>query len=446
MLEPINDSIKLKERQEFVFLCYNIFVNGNQNNNHNLKYSRMEGWAELITWSVMILVLLFLRLLPQQIIANDVTYYLIGAIVSFALLYYTVINRYFSRTNRLWIKDISDVVIVSVLIIIAKDYGTYFYSLYFLPIAAAALVLGTIDSLLIATLASIFIVSEIFLNAENILPSKSQLYLGFFQIGFIMLMTLFCRFLALQTRQERKAREEAIAHAEALEVIEKREREFMTLTSHQLYTPLSIIRGFASLLHYDEKKRLTKKQNDYVKEIYQNTKRMIDLVSELLSISRIRSNQTKFKMCDVEIENLISHVIEQLKPNAEHKKITLENIAPSSKLPKICADSMRLEQALYNIVDNAIKFTDHGKVTISTELKDKYLLVKIKDTGRGISHQDKEKLFQPFFRGKNILELEKEGTGLGLYIVKTIIEKHKGRIWVDSKVGEGSTFNITLPY
>lgn len=414
-------------------------------NKNNQQPGRFERWAELITWSVMILVLIFLRLLPQQIVANDTTYYLIGSIVGFALLYYLVIYRVFSRTKRLWIKDISDVIIISILIIVAKDYGIYFYSLYFLPIAAAALVLGTIDSLLIAALACIFIVFEIFLNAEQILPESPQLFLGIWQIGFIVLMTLFCRFLALQVRQERQAREEAVARTKALEEIEKREREFMTLTSHQLFTPLSIIRGFASLLHHDEKKRLTPKQQDYSQEIYSNTRRMIDLVSELLSISRIRSEQVKLKLSPTHIETLINHVIEQLKPNATKKKLSLEFKKPAKPLPAIKIDPLRLEQAIYNLVDNAIKFTDQGEVTISAKATAIELIVKVTDSGRGIAPEDQVKLFEPFFRGKNILELEKEGTGLGLYIAKTIVEKHQGKIWTESEVGKGSTFNFSLP-
>lgn len=404
-----------------------------------------EHWAEIITWIVMILVLIFIRILPQEIIANSVVYYLIGGIVAFALIYYTLIYRYFTKTQRFWIKDFSDVIIISVLIILAKDYGTYFYSLYFLPIAAAALVLGTIDSLLIATVASLFIVFEIFLDAQGILPSKPQLYLGFFQIGFIVLMTLFCRFLALQVRQERKSREEALAKAKALEVIEKREREFMTLTSHQLYTPLSMIRGFSSMLYNDEKKKLNKKQLDYAGEIYENSKRMVGLISELLSISHIRADHVKFKFENIDPEKLISYVVEQLKPKAEEKKISLKFVESDKKLVGIKADSLRLEQAIFNLVDNAIKFTDDGSVNVKAREGVNELIISVSDTGRGISDQDKEKLFQPFTHGKNILELDKEGNGLGLYIAKTIVEKHGGKVWFHSHPGTGSTFFISLP-
>lgn len=406
-------------------------------------FTKPELWIEIITWVVMILVVIFIRLLPNSMLGGEEVYLLIGGIVGFALIYYLIIYRYFSRTQRLWIKDISDIIIISVLIILAKDYGTYFFALYFLPIAAATLVLGTINSLLIAMVACLFVVLDIFLNAQGYYPGQSQLTAGIFQIAFILLITVFCRFLALQVREEKHARQEAESLAKARELSEKREREFMTMTSHQLMTPLSIIRGFSSILVND--KKVTGKEKDYAGEIHTNTERMVCLIKKLMDISKMRSgnNHENFDIKKTPIEPVIESAINCLKSTAEEKKITIKFEKPTEKLPDVYIDRVKIEEVLTNIIDNAIKYSSDGSIEITTRLLNKKLAVNIKDTGLGISKEDQEKVFTPFFRSKKTFG--EEGTGLGLYIAKIIIERHGGKMWLNSELGKGSVISFSLP-
>jgi len=404
---------------------------------------KAEYWTEIITWAVMILVLIFIKLLPNSILDSSEVYLLIGGIVGFILIYYLIIYRYFTRTERLWIKDISDIIIISVLIILARDYGIYFFALYFLPVAAATLVLGSINSLLIALIASLFVILDIFLGSQGILPSSAQFSMSIMQISFIILISIFCRFLALQIREEKHARIEAETYAKAMGKTEKREREFMIMTSHQLMTPLSIIRGFSSLLYTDEKKHLDKKQFEYSKEIYLNTKRMVGLVNELMSISKMRSQSDKFKLERSPIGTIIDNVMQELLPYAKKKKIILKYDKPAEKIPDLKINSVRLEQAIYNLVDNAIKYTPHGSVIVSVKKYADNIIVSVEDSGKGIAPEDNDKIFTPFFRGKNVFQ--EEGTGLGVYIAKMIIEKHGGRIWFESVLEKGTTFKFSLP-
>jgi signal transduction histidine kinase len=423
-----------------------------------------EYWMELTTWVVMILVIIFIRFLPNSIINSLEVYMLIGGIISFALLYYLVIYRYFIRTQRLWIKDISDIIIISVLIILARDYGTYIFALYFLPIAAATLVLGTINSLLIALIACLFVILEVFMGAEGFFPRQSQFTVGAFQIAFIILITVFCQFLALQIRQEKRARAEAEARAEAREISEKRERDFMTMTSHQLMTPLSIIRGFSSILDIDKKNHFTNTERDYVQEIHNNSKKMVALVKELMTVSKINSDGDRFKMKMNPLEPIIKNVVNNLQPVAERKKITIEFEKPKEKIPEVYIDPEKMEQVICNMITNAIKYSEKGKVHITCnmkhvtnenqkskvknqndneKLKNREIMISVSDTGVGIAREEQEKVFTPFFRSKKTFG--EEGTGLGLYIAKMIVEHHGGKMWFTSEPGKGSVFSFSLP-
>jgi len=408
-----------------------------------VRFGRYEKIVEISTWIIMILVIFGVRFLPIRLINNDQVYYLIGGIVAFVLLYYLVIYKYFSRSNRFYLKTIADIILIGVLIHILKDYGQYFFALYFLPIAAAALELEFINALLIATIASVFVAFQVFLGSQELLPQTPALYQGAWQIGLIILMTIFCRALALQIRQERSAKEESLARQKILEEEAAHQKEFLSLTSHQLFTPLSIIRGFVSMLADENYGKLTPKQKEAVSEVYANTKRMVNLVSELLSISRIQAGTFELKKSPTKIDELLKNVVDQFQKSRPKNNVILLCQTKDTRPIKVDADKIR--NCVYNLVDNAIKYTPAGKIRIESEQNEKTTTVRVIDEGVGIKEQDREKLFQPFFRGKDILELDNSGTGLGLYIARLIIEKHEGKIWAENNKDKGATFTFEIP-
>lgn len=417
--------------------------------------NRSEKIVEIATWVVIIIVIFGVRFLPVKLLDNDSIYILIGGITSFALLYYLVIYKIFSRSKRVYFKIIADVVLIGVLIHLLKDYGQYFFALYFLPIAAAALELEFISALLIATIASLFVVFEIFLSSQDLLPGSNQFFSGAWQIAIILFITIFCRMLAIQIRQERTAKEESILKQKSLEQEAERQKEFLSLTSHQLYTPLSIIRGFVSMLNEGTLGKLSPKQKDAVCEIHTNSIRMVDLVDELLSISRIQAGtfalDKKFSHLNDVVEGSVDSLCKSKQNNNKQKnnvKIKIEK----GDLPPINLDGDKIRQVILNLLDNAIKYTKTNVIIRTSATKDGQV-VEIIDQGVGIDQADFEKLFQPFFRGKNILELDNKGTGLGLYISRIIIEKHGGQIWAKNNLpvgkagpdGQGATFSFRLP-
>ena len=402
-------------------------------------------WIEASTWIVMVLIIFGVRFLPQKLVDNDEAYLFIGVIVSLALVYYLVIYRYFTKTNRMYIKDIADIVLIGILIHLLKDYGQFFFALYFLPIAAAALTMEFMSALIIAVFASVFVVFEIFLNSYSLLPKGNSTYFqGVWQIGLILLITIFCRFLAVQLREEKRAKEEALARQKLLEEEALRENDFMSLTSHQLYTPLSIIRGFAGMLNDQTFGKLNPKQKDAVAEIHQNTKRMVALVAELLSISKVETSKIKLYYAETNPSILIRDIIANFNQLGENKKVPITcNISDNPALIEIDGDKIR--QVIYNLIDNALKYTTTGEIKVDVVQDPKHTTFSVKDSGIGIAAEDHEKIFEPFFRGKNILELDNKGTGLGLYIAKLIVEKHGGRIWFTSKENKGTTFSFSVP-
>jgi len=408
-----------------------------------VKIAKYDKLIEASTWIIMIAVIFSVHFLPQDILGTSESYLLIGGIVGFALLYYLIIYKHFSRTKRMYLKDISDIIFIGVLILLLKDYNQYFFALYFLPIAAAALSLEFINALLIATIAALFVILEIFLGSYGLTTESSKFYAGAWQIGLILFITIFCRFLAMQIKEEKSQKEESFAKQKALEEEAKKEKEFMSLTSHQLYTPLSIIRGFASMLVDNTLGKLNPKQQEATKEIYNNSKRMANLVSELLSISHIRSGKFVINLAPTALDKMLREIAHEF--NQTKEKTNVEVILDLPKEPsKINIDGDKIRQVVYNLVDNAIKYTEKGKIIISERQNERATIISIQDEGVGIKPEDKEKIFEPFFRGKNILELDNKGTGLGLHIARLIIEHHGGQIWFESKPKE-TIFSFSLP-
>ncbi|OQB06694.1 MAG: Sensor histidine kinase YycG [bacterium ADurb.Bin212] len=224
----------------------------------------------------------------------------------------------------------------------------------------------------------------------------------------------------------------------------ERDKEFITVTSHQLNTPLSIIRGYTSLLLAEKAGKLASKQTTFLKEIMSSTEKMIELVGSMLSISRIEQEKIKLKIIDVNLSDIIGSVSKSLEGKAEEKHISLV-IKDISKDIVIMADQDHLRQAFSNIIENAIKYTQKGRVTISVTDRPEVVDVTVADTGIGIPEREIEKIGTRFFRSQNAIDVDNHGSGLGIYIAKTVIEKHHGHIKIDSVVNKGTKITLTLP-
>jgi PAS domain S-box-containing protein len=224
---------------------------------------------------------------------------------------------------------------------------------------------------------------------------------------------------------------------------ERAKNEFTAVVSHELRTPLTSIRGSLGLLESGVLGELPEKGQRMIKIAIENTDRLVRLINDILDLERINSGTIDMRHEPCSAARLVAQVVEEMQPVAAAGGLRLESsCAPIT----LTADGDRIHQVLTNLVSNAIKFSDSGEtVSISAELSEGMVLFRVTDRGRGIPGDMLETIFERFSQVDTSDSREKGGTGLGLSICNTIVEHHRGRIWVESQLGEGSTFSFVLP-
>lgn len=229
-------------------------------------------------------------------------------------------------------------------------------------------------------------------------------------------------------------------------LIEKMKTEFVSLAAHQLRTPLSAIKWTVKMVLDEELGKINKEQREFLTDSYNSNERMITLINNLLNVARIEEGRYVFRPILVDIEEITKNVIDSYKEEAQKGGLKFEFEEPKEKLPKIVVDVEKIRIAIDNLIRNAVKYTLSGnKVIISLKYNKKEIEFSVRDTGVGIPRQQQKRIFTKFFRAANVVRMETEGAGLGLYITKNIIEAHGGRIWFKSELRKGTTFWFTLP-
>lgn len=231
-------------------------------------------------------------------------------------------------------------------------------------------------------------------------------------------------------------------------LVEEMKTDFVSIAAHQLRTPVSAIKWSLKMILDGDLGSIKKEQREFLEKAYESNDRMIRLINDLLNVSRIEESRFLYNIQKKDIKDIINNVINRSKTIVEKKGLELQFLFPKKKIPDIEVDVEKIELAIQNLLDNAITYTKPGgKVTISIDYKEPYkeLLISIKDTGVGIPKDEQKRIFSKFFRGSNAIKIDTDGSGLGLFIVKNIIEAHNGKIWFESKEGKGTTFYFTLP-
>ena len=228
--------------------------------------------------------------------------------------------------------------------------------------------------------------------------------------------------------------------------IEKMKTEFVSIAAHQLRTPLSAIKWSLSLLLEGDVGELNTEQKNFISKSYESNERMIILINDLLDVARIEEGRYVYKLVPAKLESLAQAALSSCKEIATKRNIRLEYLGPSGELPEIMIDAEKITIAIQNLIENAIKYTPlGGQVTISLKYDTNKIELSVKDTGVGVSQEQQNRLFTKFFRAANVMRMETDGTGLGLFIAKNIVESHGGKIWCQSKENKGSTFSFSLP-
>lgn len=282
-------------------------------------------------------------------------------------------------------------------------------------------------------------------QSQKMVKSTSQTIaiLGALSLLVVLIFLFLITRDVSRSQRYRKELEDAKQYAESL--LKSRE-QFMATVTHDLRSPLNTVVGYTNLL---EKSALTNSQNLYLKQVKNSSEFILRLVNDLLDLSRLEAGKMSVENLAFNPKNLIEDTVENTIPIEKKVAIKVKiDIAPDLDRP-IISDPFRIKQILINLVGNAFKFTENGKISVSakleTEKRNYFLLIKIKDTGIGISEEKKEKIFEEFSQENSSIEKRFGGSGLGLSISRRLTQLLKGSISLKSEVGKGSEFTVKIP-
>ena len=228
--------------------------------------------------------------------------------------------------------------------------------------------------------------------------------------------------------------------------VEQLKTEFVSLAAHQLRTPLSAMKWAMEALLDGDAGPLAPAQRELLLNNRISNERMIALVNDLLDVTRIEEGRYLYQPAFSQFEELAQDVVLSYRVQADLRNIALVFDLPKGKFPRVLIDKEKMLLVIHNLVDNALRYSHPGgRVEVTLSHDNKEVVFSIKDSGIGIPDEQKSRLFEKFFRASNAKQIYTEGTGLGLYLSKNIIEAHEGKIWAESRVGQGSTFSFSLP-
>ncbi|MBI2039120.1 MAG: hypothetical protein HYT22_02495 [Candidatus Niyogibacteria bacterium] len=303
--------------------------------------------------------------------------------------------------------------------------------------------------ILAAELLTITIVFLLFI--QSIFSSDAREF--FTRIIFFLLATLFGAFLVRSVRREAEQKERLEQLTKELESantelkkLDQLKSDFLSFASHQLRGPLSAVKGYVSMITEGTYGAITPKIADVLGRIYKSNEQLIRLVDDFLNLARIEEGRIEYAFAPVSLDELVDDVVRSLADNAFKKGLELRWEHPSPPLPVIVADASKIREVLYNLIDNAIKYTEHGWVEIRAERVRSGVRIWVRDTGVGLDAGEIGRLFTRFGRAYRTRNNNKDGVGVGLYIAKSVVEAHGGGIRAESPGKyHGSTFTVELP-
>lgn len=275
----------------------------------------------------------------------------------------------------------------------------------------------------------------------------------YFRVGLLISVMLFSYLLIRSVLREVDRREQVTTLARdlqdansRLQELDRQKTEFLSIASHQLRTPLSILNGYLGLLEEGGYGQPPPEMKEIFKNMDESNTRLIKLVDEFLDITRIEQGRTKFYYAPHDMNDIVESCVKELSQRAEQKKLTL--VWNRDYFPHMAnVDDEKIRHGIFNFIDNAIKYSEHGSIVVKLETRDGGLVFTVTDAGLGFEDHDRLNFFQKFYRGENVQGTNVNGTGLGLYVVSRFIEAHGGRVWAKSPgLGRGSEFGFWIPF
>jgi len=265
-------------------------------------------------------------------------------------------------------------------------------------------------------------------------------------LGYLLIRSVYNE-VRIRERMEKLAKDLKKANVRLRE-LDQRKSEFVSLASHQLRSPLTAIKGYASMLLEGSFGSMPEGARTAVGRIFNSSNRLVTLVEDFLTISRIEQNRLKYEFQSIDLKEVVQTVMNEFKPQLAKKELEVLLKVQGLGDYRITADRGKINQVVENLIDNAIKYTPKGRISflLSKDSHKHTILLTITDTGVGMSQKTIDKLFEKFFRAPDASKISVTGTGLGLYVVSQIVKAHHGRVWAESRgEGTGSTFYMELP-
>ncbi len=250
--------------------------------------------------------------------------------------------------------------------------------------------------------------------------------------------------MTLQARVDHATNRLRVANRH-LKELDHAKDEFISMASHQLRTPLTTIKGYLSMMLEGDAGRMNENQKQFVTYAFDSSERMVNLISDLLNVSRLSAGKFLIQTKPTDMVQMIQDEVRQLQSHAKAKKIALIFEPPSSPLPPVEIDDNKTRQVVMNFIDNAIYYTAKGEIRVVLEQTGDSVRLEVRDTGIGVPQDAKKKLFSKFYRAENAQSVRPDGTGLGLYLAKRVVQDQGGTIIFNSVEGKGSTFGFVLP-
>jgi len=248
----------------------------------------------------------------------------------------------------------------------------------------------------------------------------------------------------LEQRIESATRELRISNAQ-LQKLDEAKDEFISMASHQLRTPLTSIKGYISMLMDGDVGKVSKEQEHILQEVFISSERMVRLIGDFLNVSRLQTGKFIIDKHPVDLAKVVRQEIESLEPNASAHGLRFTYKEPKN-IPQLNLDENKIHQVIMNFCDNAIYYSkEHAKIKVSLAVVNHHVEFTVKDAGIGVPAAEQEQLFDKFFRATNARKQRPDGTGVGLFLAKKVIDAHDGEILFESKEGKGSTFGFRLP-
>lgn len=365
----------------------------------------------------------------------------LGVTLLYLMIYNFFLTRFLTHTWSVYTGSLSLLTLVATLVFLTGGNDSIFIGYLYLFIWVIGLSLGFIPLITTA------LVVEIILLLYLTFLDSQQLTFSFIRNSLLNLVSFLAGYFIMR---EYGLRGKEYAQIESLvkqqQALSREKDELISIISHEFRTPVSAIKGYLDLLKDTAAKTLSAEQGDFLKKIEINLTKLQSIMENTLNVSVIESGVMTLFLQPVDLEKLVNETVNTtLKIEAESKQLYLTLNLPKVRLPLINADPQRLKQIITNLVDNAVKYTNQGGIGVTLSKEGNWVVLSVADTGRGISEADLPQLFQKFFRSQELRNRVVQGTGLGLYITKRLIEKHHGTIEVASEVGRGTTFIVKLP-